>query len=73
MKHEIGKTIVSRRAALSLFGLPAVVGLTAVALGLGEAAAQTAGMTRRENRRSTRHNRRTERRTGKPAAATPPK
>jgi hypothetical protein len=84
MKEEIKMEMLSRRKALSLLGLGAVLGFTlSSALEPLEADAQEAaapaaatgthGMQRRQGRRTHRHQRRHTRRTGQPApAATPP-
>jgi hypothetical protein len=56
--------IISRRGALSLFGLTAALGLAVptTALTTSDAEAQTAGMERRETRRTGRQERRQTRR-----------
>ena len=74
MNQKIKTEIVSRRKALSLFGLGAALGLTlSSALEPLEAEAEEAtgthGMQRRQGRRTHRHQRRHTRRTGQPAPA----
>jgi hypothetical protein len=58
---------VSRRRALALFGLGAVVGLTGTSVSASDAEAQTVGMERRQGRRAGRQERRQDRRTGRQA------
>jgi hypothetical protein len=84
MNEKITTEMISRRKALSLLGLGAVLGFTlSSALEPLEAEAQEAapatapagthGMQRRQGRRTHRHERRHMRRTGQPApAATAP-
>jgi hypothetical protein len=87
MNEKITTEMISRRKALSLLGLGAVLGFTlSSALEPLEAEAQEAapaaapaeatgthGMQRRQGRRTHRHERRHTRRTGQPApAATAP-
>jgi len=63
----MSETIISRRGMLGLFGLAAASSLAipATVLTMSEAAAQTAGMERRDDRRTDRQDRRTERRSKK--------
>jgi hypothetical protein len=59
--------MISRRGALSLFGLATALGFAVptTVLTTSDAEAQTAGMERRGERRGGREERRTERRTGR--------
>jgi hypothetical protein len=56
---------VSRRKALALVGLGAVLGLSVASLSVSDAEAQTVGMDRRQGRRAGRQDRRQDRRTGR--------
>lgn len=56
---------VSRRKALALVGLGAVLGLSGASLSVSDAEAQTVGMERRQGRRAGRQDRRQGRRTGR--------
>jgi hypothetical protein len=56
---------VSRRNALALVGLGAVLSLSAASLSVSDAEAQTVGMERRQGRRAGRQDRRQDRRTGR--------
>lgn len=69
MSEIIKAQPISRRRVLSLFGKAAAFGgaVSATALTVSDAEAQTAGMERRQERRSGRHERREERRTGRTA------
>ena len=63
---EIAKPeAMSRRKALALVGLGAVLGLTASSVSVSDAEAQTVGMERRQDRRTNRQDRRQDRRTGR--------
>ena len=64
--NEIAKPeAMSRRKALALVGLGAVLGLAASSVAVSEAEAQTVGMERRQDRRTNRQDRRQDRRTGR--------
>ena len=65
MSEMIKSEVISRRKALSLLGLVAAFNLTAAALTMSEAEAQTVGMERRQERRTGRTERRQARRTGR--------
>ena len=53
--NKIGNTeAISRRKALALVGLGAVLGLAAATVSVSEAEAQTVGMQRRQGRRTGR-------------------
>ena len=56
---------MSRRKALALVGLGAVLGLAASSVPVFNAEAQTVGMERRQDRRTNRQDRRQDRRTGR--------
>ncbi len=56
---------MSRRKALALVGLGAVLGLAASSVAVSDAEAQTVGMERRQDRRGGRQDRRQDRRTGR--------
>jgi hypothetical protein len=63
---KIGNTVaISRRKALTLVGLGAVLGLAAATVSVSEAEAQTVGMQRRQGRRAGRQDRRQTRRTNR--------
>jgi hypothetical protein len=62
--NKIGNTeAISRRKALALVGLGAVLGLAGATVSVSEAEAQTVGMQRRQGRRTGRQDRRQTRRT----------
>jgi hypothetical protein len=64
--NEIAKPeAMSRRKALALVGLGAVLGLAASSVSVSDAEAQTVGMERRQDRRTGRQERRQDRRTGR--------
>jgi hypothetical protein len=58
---------MSRRDALSLFGIASAFSLAVpgILVGISESEAETAGMERRQDRRTGRHERRETRRTGR--------
>jgi len=56
---------MSRRKALALVVLGAVLGLAASSVPVSDAEAQTVGMERRQDRRTGRQDRRQDRRTGR--------
>jgi hypothetical protein len=64
MREKIKSEMISRRKALSLFGLAAALGLAVppTVLMVSDADAETAGMERRHERREHRRERRHERR-----------
>jgi hypothetical protein len=66
MSEKIKLEMISRRSALSLLGLPILLGtaVASTALTLSDAHAQTAGMERRQDRRTGRQQNRQEGRTG---------
>jgi hypothetical protein len=61
MRKMLDIDLISRRQALSLFGVAAAL-VPATALSVSDAEAQTPGMERREERREQRHERREDRR-----------
>ena len=66
MSEIIESELISRRKALGLLGLAAVLGLTASSVvSVSDAEAQTAGMERRQGRRGGRQDRRQGRRGGR--------
>ncbi len=67
MSEIINSEAISRRRALSLFGMVAAFAGAAstAALTVSDAEAQTYGMERRQERRTERHERREERRAGR--------
>jgi hypothetical protein len=66
MSEKIKLEMIPRRSALSLLGLPIVLGVAAAATAftLTDAQAETAGMERRQDRRTDRQQNRQDRRNG---------